>query len=250
MMSTAKRFAPPQPQEFAPHDGVLLVDKPAGPTSHDIVASIRRQFKIKKVGHGGTLDPAATGLLIILLGKGTKLSQQLMGSDKIYTGEIHLGITTHTQDADGDIESECDASGVTAEQLKAAMKPLKGDSYQTPPMVSAVKVKGVPLYKIARKGREIERKPRLIHLYEFKLADYHAPIGIFRVRCTKGTYVRTLCHDIGRSLGCGAHLKSLRRLASGDLNIQDACTLDQILEGSLSELHQKIIPFHRLAHVK
>ncbi len=249
-MTAPHRFGAPKPVSFEPYDGILLVDKPSGPTSHDIVAEIRRHFRIKKVGHGGTLDPAATGLLVILLGRGTKISQQIMGSDKSYTGEIHLGITTNSQDADGEILSENDASSVTEKDLQNAMNTLKGDIYQTPPMVSAVKIKGVPLYKMARKGVEVERKKRLIHVYEFKLTDYSAPIGSFRVKCTKGSYVRTLCHDTGHTLGCGAHLKSLRRTVSGTLNVEDAFDLSTILSWSINELTSHIIPFHTFMHAK
>ena len=249
-MTAVKRFGPAAPIDFDPHDGVLLVDKPSGPTSHDVVHEIRRYFRIKKVGHGGTLDPSATGLLAILLGRGTKLSQQIMGSDKTYTGEIHLGINTGTQDADGEVLSEADASGVTEAQLTQAMNTLKGDIYQLPPMVSAIKIKGVPLYKMARKGLEVERKERLIHIYEFRLTDYEAPIGAFRVRSTKGTYVRTLCFDVGRTLGCGAHLKSLRRTQSGKLDINDAYPLARILTWTPAELAKHVIPFQRFLTAK
>ena len=152
-----------------PFDGILIVDKPAGPTSHDVVDCIRRRFALKKVGHGGTLDPAATGLLIILLGRGTRLSERFMSSDKTYEGTLRLGMSTDTQDAEGRPIREADPSGITQDQLLAEMGRFKGDLYQTPPMVSAIKQGGVPLYKLARKGQEVERQPRLIHIYEFRL---------------------------------------------------------------------------------
>ena len=240
-MSAYSRFsAPAAPQETDPFSGVLLVDKPMGPTSHDVVHRIRKTFNIKKVGHGGTLDPMATGLLIILLGKGTKLSDRFMGSDKIYEGTLRLGSATDSQDAQGEIISEADPSRITAEQVKAEMQSMVGDSFQMPPMVSAIKIKGVPLYKHARKGKTVERKARLIHLFQFKMLDFEMPDAKFIVRCTKGTYVRTLCHDIGEKLGCGAHLARLRRTRSGNLDISDALTMEKIMKMSRDELASHI----------
>ncbi len=239
-MNKTYRSAPPRAPD--PLDGVLLVDKPTGPTSHDIVAKIRRHFQIKKVGHGGTLDPMATGLLIILLGKGTKLSGQIMGSDKVYEGTMRLGVATDTQDADGQVVAEHDPSGVTREQLLEEMKKRTGDMQQVPPMVSAIKKDGVPLYKLARKGQSVEREPRFIHVYQFHLVDFSPPVASFRLRCTKGTYVRTLCADIGEALGCGAHLASLRRTESGTFRLADAATLDDLLRLSVSELAGRVIP--------
>jgi len=241
-----KAPAPPQ-AEHDPFSGVLLVDKPLGPTSHDIVHRIRSRFKIKKVGHGGTLDPMATGLLIILLGKGTKLSDRFMGSNKIYEGTLRLGATTTSQDAQGDVIEERDPSAVTEDQVREAMKSLVGDSFQTPPMVSAIKIDGVPLYKHARKGKEVERKPRLIHIFQFKLLDFEMPDADFVVRCTKGTYVRTLCYDIGEQLGCGAHLARLRRTRSGKMDVAQALPVSQIMQMSRDELVQHIIPIRDFA---
>src|SRR5215813_2115273 len=152
-------------QEFSAFDGAMLVDKPAGPTSHDVVDAIRRHFRIKKVGHCGTLDPGATGLLIIVLGKGTKLSEKLMSDDKVYEGTIKFGETTDSYDADGELVSSLPVPEFTLDALNAAAVEFVGDQMQTPPMVSAVKKDGVPLYKLARKGIEIEREPRLIHIY-------------------------------------------------------------------------------------
>lgn len=230
-----------------PFDGILLVDKPAGPTSHDIVARVRRTFKIKKVGHGGTLDPQATGLLVLLLGRGTKLSNRFIGADKTYLGTIHLGIETNSQDADGEVVAEQDASHITREELEAAMQQFTGDIRQTPPMVSAVKVDGVPLYKRARKGQVVEREPKLVHIYEFGLLDVALPQAKFIVRCTKGTYVRTLCQDVGEALGCGAHLAALRRTQSGALSVDDALTMDTLLEMDNDTLMEHIIPAHKFA---
>ena len=225
-----------------PFDGVLVVDKPSGPTSHDIVDTIRRSFGFRKVGHGGTLDPRATGVLIILIGKATKLSNRFIGSDKMYEGTIRLGIATDSHDADGRIVREADYSMVTREQLEAEMKKLTGDTMQMPPMVSAIKVDGVPLYKSARKGREVKRDPRLIHVYQFSLLDFQLPLADFRVRCTKGTYVRTLCADIGEALGCGAHLDRLRRTSSGDISIENATPIGEILKMEHDALIEKVVP--------
>lgn len=227
-----------------PYDGILLVDKPAGFTSHDVVAKLRGHFRLKKVGHGGTLDPMATGLLILLLGKGTKLSQRVMGTDKEYEGTLTLGIATDTQDADGSVIEEKDASAVTLEQVTAEMKARCGDQMQTPPMVSAIKKNGVPLYKLARKGQEVEREARLIHVYKFAPTGYQHPDVSFILKCTKGTYVRTLCHDIGEALGCGAHLSALRRTAIGNLHVDQAQPLEKLLEGSLEELGERVVPLY------
>src|SRR5437899_8274201 len=155
-------------QEFSAFDGALLVDKPAGPTSHDVVDAIRRNFRIKKVGHCGTLDPGATGLLIIVLGRGTKLSEKLMSDDKVYEGTIKFGETTDSHDADGELLSSLPVPPMSLDELNAEAATFAGDQMQTPPMVSAVKIAGVPLYKLARKGLEVPREPRLIHIYNFR----------------------------------------------------------------------------------
>ena len=214
---------------LGPHDGLLLVDKPSGPTSHDVVAQIRRRFRIAKVGHGGTLDPMATGLLVILLGKGTKISERVMGHDKTYEGTLRLGIETDSQDADGQVVAEKDAAAVTAAQVAEQMQARLGDQMQLPPMVSAIKIKGVPLYKLARKGETVERPPKLVHVYRFELLAFRPPDVRFVVECTKGTYVRTLAHDIGQALGVGAHLVQLRRTKIGRFDVAGAATLDALL---------------------
>ncbi len=236
----------PRRRRFDHVHGVLLVDKPSGWTSHDVVAKIRNHFGFDKVGHGGTLDPMATGLLPILLGRGTKLSQQVMGTDKIYEGEMLLGIETDSHDADGQVTREADASGITREQIEAEMRKRIGDQMQLPPMVSAVKKDGVPLYKLARKGKTIEREPRLIHVYDFTLLAFEPPKARFVLKCTKGTYVRTLCADIGQALGCGAHLCALSRTRTGGLELKDARPLDTILKMDLAELEKATIPVHKV----
>jgi tRNA pseudouridine55 synthase len=232
---------------FDPLDGAILVDKPAGPTSHDVVDNVRKQFAIKKAGHAGTLDPAATGLLLVLLGRGTKLSERLMSDDKVYSGVMKFGETTHSYDADGELVASLPVPPMTLEELNSTADTFLGDLMQTPPMVSAVKKDGVPLYKLARKGVEVERKPRLIHIYSFRFTNYEEPFGSFRVACTKGTYVRTLAHDLGQKLGCGAHLATLRRIVSGKFDVQDAIQYEDLLHLSVSELQKRVIPFLKLA---
>ena len=234
-------------QEFSSFDGAILVDKPAGPTSHDVVDAIRRKFGIKKVGHCGTLDPNATGLLIIVLGRGTKLSERLMGDDKVYEGTIKFGETTDSQDSDGELTGSLPVLPMTLDELNAEAASFIGDQMQMPPMVSAIKKNGVPLYKLARKGIEVEREPRLIHVYNFRFTEYAEPLAKFRVACTKGTYVRSLAHDLGQKLGCGAHLTALRRSASGKFDVADALPLDVILQFSDAQLEKRVLPFLKLA---
>jgi tRNA pseudouridine55 synthase len=234
-------------QEFSSLDGALLVDKPAGPTSHDVVDVIRRRFGIKKVGHCGTLDPNATGLLIIVLGRGTKLSEKLMSSDKVYEGAIKFGETTNSYDADGELAGSLPVPPLTLDQLNEMAGEFVGDLMQTPPMVSAVKKGGVPLYKLARKGVEVPREPKLIHIYSFHFTTYEEPLGRFRIACTKGTYVRSLAHELGQKVGCGAHLAELRRVSSGKFDVADAAPLDHILDLSAADLEKRVIPFLKLA---
>ena len=234
-------------EAFDPLDGAVLVDKPVGPTSHDVVDRIRRRFGIKKVGHAGTLDPNASGLLIILLGRGTKLSEKLMADDKVYAGTIKFGEVTDSYDADGKLLSSLPVPPLTLDQLNEAASAFVGDQLQTPPMVSAVKVEGVPLYKLARKGLEVERKPRLIHVYNFTFSRYEEPTAEFRIACTKGTYVRSIAHDLGQKVGCGAHLATLRREVSGRFNVADTLPLSKLLDLSTIELQKRVIPFLTLA---
>ena len=232
---------------FDPFDGAILIDKPAGPTSHDVVDAIRRTFRFEKTGHCGTLDPNATGLLVIVVGRGTKLSEKLMSDDKVYEGSIKFGETTDSFDADGQLVSSLPVLPMTVDELNGAAAAFQGDQMQMPPMVSAVKVKGVPLYKLARKGMEVERKARLIHVYNFRFSRYAEPVGHFRIACTKGTYVRALAHELGGKLGCGAHLATLRRVASGKFDVKDAATFEDVLKMSAADLQKRVIPFLKLA---
>jgi tRNA pseudouridine55 synthase len=234
-------------QEFELFDGALLIDKPSGPTSHDVVEEIRRQFRIKKVGHCGTLDPNATGLLVLVLGRATKLSDRLMSEDKVYEGRAKLGESTDSHDADGELIASLPVPPLTLEELNEAAASFVGDHLQTPPMVSALKKDGVPLYKLARKGIEVERKPRLVHIYSFRFSTYEEPSGSFRIACTKGTYVRTLVHDLGQKIGCGAYLAGLRRLISGRFDVVNAVRFEDALKYSRKELEERVIPIFKLA---
>jgi tRNA pseudouridine55 synthase len=234
-----------QPQ-LSPFDGVLLVDKPAGPTSHDVVDRVRRQFGFNKVGHCGTLDPAATGLLILVLERATKLQDRLMSDDKAYEGTMRLGISTDSQDVDGQIIAEKPVPALAAEDVERVFARFRGDIQQVPPMVSAVKHQGTPLYKLARKGKTVEREPRLVHIYDLRVLQLDLPRIKFRAVCTKGTYVRTLCSDIGDALGCGAHLFELRRTRSGKFDVKDAHRLDEILKWNREQLKEFIIPILKL----
>ena len=222
-------------------EGILLVDKPADHTSHDVVARLRGKLRMKRVGHAGTLDPMATGLLIMLVGKATRVSQYLTSLDKEYEGTIELGKVTDTQDAEGEVLETIPVPAFTEAEIRTAVASFLGDQYQTPPMYSAVKVDGVPLYKSARKGEEVEREPRFIRVMSWDITRFALPHLDFRLRCTKGTYVRTLAHDLGRKLGCGAHLAALRRTASDKFHVSQALTLDQINALSLPEIEKRLI---------
>lgn len=208
--------------------GVILIDKPVGWTSHDVVNCIRRRFRIKKVGHCGTLDPNATGLLVVVFGYATKLSAKFSPQDKVYRGTMRLGIATHTQDAEGNVVEEHDPSDVTLDQIRDVVGDFLGDIEQVPPMVSAVKKDGKPLYKLARKGEEVEREPRPIRVERMDVLGFEPPDVAFEIACSKGTYVRTLCHDIGQQLGCAAYLHELRRMQSGRFRVEDALTMDLV----------------------
>ena len=233
-------------EPLTPFDGVLLVDKPAELTSHDVVDYIRRQFGFKKVGHCGTLDPAATGLLLIVLERATKLQDHLMSDDKTYEGTMTLGVTTDSQDADGAIIAEKPVPPLTAAEIEAVFAKFRGDIKQLPPMVSAVKHQGTPLYKLARKGKTVEREPRNVHIYDLKVLGIDLPKVQLRCTCTKGTYVRTLCHDMGEVIGCGAHLSELRRTRSGKFDVKDAHSLKALMQLNLQQLQPLIIPILKL----
>ncbi len=222
-------------------EGILLVDKPRDHTSHDVVARLRGKLRMKKIGHAGTLDPMATGLLIILVGKATRVSQYLISLDKEYEGTIELGKVTDTQDADGEVMETRPVPALTEAQVREAINGFLGDQYQMPPMYSAIKIDGVPLYKSARKGEEVAREPRFIRVSSWELTRFGLPQFDFRLRCTKGTYVRTLAHDLGQKLGTGAHLAALRRTATDKFNVAQALTLEQIQAMTLPEIEKRLI---------
>lgn len=235
--------------QLSPFDGVLLVDKPSGLTSHDVVDRLRRHFGFHKVGHCGTLDPAATGLLLIVLERATKLQNNLMAEDKTYEGTMLLGVTTDSQDADGEVLAEKPVPPLTADDLEQVLAKFRGDLQQIPPMVSAKKLHGQPLYKLARKGQTVEREPRTVHIYDLRALHVALPRVQLRVTCTKGTYVRTLCHDIGEAIGCGAHLADLRRTRSGQFDVTNAKPLDELLKLNRTQLQPLIIPILQLIKI-
>lgn len=228
-------------------EGVLLVDKPAGITSHDVVYRLRRKLSMQRIGHAGTLDPMATGLLVMLIGKATRISQYLISVDKGYEAEATLGVTTNSQDAEGEVMETRPVPELTETQVRAAMQGFLGDQYQTPPMFSAIKIGGVPLYKKARQGEEIVREPRFIRVTAFDLLAFNPPKLTFRLACTKGTYVRTIAYDLGEKLGCGAHLSALRRTVSGKFTIAQCTPLDAIESLTLPEIEKRLIPVHEAA---
>ena len=206
--------------------GLLLVDKPTGMTSHDVVDRIRRAAKIRRVGHTGTLDPGATGLLVLCLGPATRLSEHLTALDKVYEGVMRLGVETDSYDMDGRVLEERPVPELSMEALQKVCGAFSGEIDQIPPMVSAVKVGGERLYKRARKGEVVERKPRRVTVREFAVRSWQSPDAEVRVVCTSGTYVRALCHDVGARLECGGMLASLRRTRVGRYSVDDAATLD------------------------
>jgi len=238
------------PQKFKhynPIDGILIVDKPQAWTSHDVCAFVRKRFKIKKVGHAGTLDPIATGLLVLLLGKATKQSLLLTTVGKQYEGTMQLGLKTDSHDLTGKVTGEAPWNGITLEDIRRHARSFTGDIEQVPPMVSALKHQGVRLYKLARKGQEVPRESRKITVYQFEFHKQADRFVSFTVRVSKGTYVRTLIHDLGESLGCFAALQSLRRTQSGGFDLSQSVTLDQLRTMEVTELRNRIFPLSCIA---
>jgi tRNA pseudouridine55 synthase len=209
-------------------DGILNINKSRGQTSFDVVSAVKRLTGERRVGHAGTLDPLATGVLPVCLGQGTRVIEFLMDSTKAYRAEIELGATTDTYDADGKITRQDDPAGISQEQLESALSSFRGSIEQIPPMYSAVKHKGKPLYKLARAGITVEQKSRPVTIHSLELVDWQSPVITIEVVCGKGTYIRSLAHDLGQALGCGAYLKSLVRLRCGLFDIRDAVTLPQL----------------------
>ncbi|GFO59448.1 tRNA pseudouridine synthase B [Geomonas silvestris] len=230
-------------------DGFYVIDKPVGVTSHDIVSRVRRAINQKKVGHTGTLDPFATGVLPVAVGEGTKAIQFLDESEKEYRAVLRLGIATDTQDLTGQVLCERDWKGITPADLEALVPRFTGKLSQLPPMFSALKQGGVPLYKLARQGKEVEREPREVEIFSLTFDWIRLPEAAFTVRCSRGTYVRTLACDIGEALGCGAHLLELRRLKSGLFLEAEAITLEQLQEAQ--DKAALLLPLDRaLDHLK
>ncbi|MBN1922358.1 MAG: tRNA pseudouridine(55) synthase TruB [Anaerolineae bacterium] len=207
--------------------GLLNINKPSGMTSHDVVNAVRRITGLRQVGHTGTLDPLATGVLIVLVGAATRLARYLSGADKTYTAVVRLGETTSTYDAEGEILLRRPVTVGRAE-IEAALGAYRGPLLQTPPMVSALKVGGKPLYKLARQGQEIERQPRLVTIHALTLDAWALPEFTLSVTCSAGTYIRSLAHDLGEQLGCGAHLVALTRTATGRFDLGESVTLEQL----------------------
>ena len=231
-------------------DGVLLVDKDPDMTSHDVVSVARRTLGQKKIGHCGTLDPMATGLLILTLGRGTKIQDLLMAEHKEYVGTVRLGEETTTQDKEGEIALSKDVPELDEEGILFALKDFTGDFYQTPPMVSAIKKDGVPLYKLARQGKEVKREPRLVHVYDYELTSLNLPEFDFRVVCSKGFYVRTYAHEIGIKIGCGAHLSSLRRTKSGKFSADGAITFDELKNGTRESVAERALSLSEVSKLR
>lgn len=230
--------------------GVLVVDKAAEMTSHDVVAIARGALGIRKIGHCGTLDPMATGVLMLVVNQATKLQDSLMAEHKEYLGRMTLGVETNSLDADGEITRERPVPELNQEQIEEAFGRYTGDFEQIPPMVSAIKKDGVPLYKMARKGQEIERPPRAVTVFEHHLLRVELPEIDFRVKCSKGFYVRSYAADIGENLGCGAHLSALRRMRSGDFDLSRAVTVEQLKAGDRESLYQSLISLEEIAEMR
>jgi len=228
-------------------DGLILVDKPLGLTSHDVVARIRRILDLRQVGHFGTLDPLATGLLLIGVGKATRLFPVLSGEDKAYAGRIRLGLATDTYDATGRPISEPSEDYPGQKELVRAMQKLTGTIEQLPPPYSAKKVGGRPLYKWARMEKAVEMRPHRVTVYAFRLTRYAAPDVEVEVECSSGTYIRSLAHDLGQSLGCGAHLAALSRTRVGNFRLKDALTMEKIEElAARNRAKECLIPLESL----
>lgn len=222
-------------------EGVLVVDKPAGPTSHDVVAKVRRRLRVK-TGHLGTLDPAATGVLPLVLGKATRLARFMQSANKEYLATIRLGRTTNTYDAQGLTVRECRVPGLSSEEINRLLSEFLGEVQQVPPMFSAVKIDGERLYKAARRGETRERPSRSVTIYELQLLGRDSESLELRVHCSSGTYIRSLAHDLGERLGCGAHLERLRRTRSGEYDLSHSLRLEQVEQ----DWSEALIPMNQL----
>ncbi len=221
-------------------DGILNFNKPIGWTSHDAVARVRRLIREKRVGHAGTLDPLATGVLLVCIGQATRVAEYLMASDKVYLARIRLGITTDTYDSQGQVTGTREVQ-VNEPALQAVLAKFSGEIEQVPPMYSALKHQGKPLYKLARQGVEVERAARKVTIYGLFLRELALPEFAVEVHCSSGTYIRSLAHDIGQALGCGAHMTALERRASGAFSISQAVTAAKLEEAIIQENWQMLL---------
>lgn len=222
--------------------GVLLIDKPLGITSHDVVARLRRRFQTKRVGHAGTLDPLATGLLVVAIGPATRFLQFLPLEPKVYVGEIAFGAETTTQDREGEVVAERPIPENLVEAYEQVQPHFLGLIEQIPPIYSAVKKEGKPLYHYARKGEDVVREPRRVHIGRLEAMEFTATSVKVLVECSGGTYIRTLAHDIGQAMGCGAHLAALRRTEVGRFHLDDAVALDDVTAEDIIPLREALIP--------
>ncbi len=232
-------------------NGILNINKPKGMTSFDVIAKLRRLLNTKKIGHTGTLDPDATGVLPVCIGKATKVSELIMGRDKCYIAQITFGIETDTQDAQGTVVNQAKNVEINELELKRIVESFIGEYEQIPPMYSAIKIKGKKLYELAREGKEIEREARRVYINSIKITDIDLnkefPTARIEVNCSKGTYIRTLCYDIGKKIGSGAHMSSLIRTCSGDFKLEESITLCELEEQIKNDnLHRVLIPVDKI----
>ena len=221
-------------------NGILVIDKSAGWTSQDVAAKLRGVFHERRVGHGGTLDPMATGVLPVFIGRATRAAEFLESAEKEYVAGLRLGVVTDTQDTSGTV-LETNSVCVTRAQLEVALRQFLGPIEQIPPMYSAIKINGQKLYELARRGQEVARKPRSITIHALELLEGESADWTVRVRCSKGTYVRTLCHDLGRALGCGGCMSSLRRTRAGSFTLAQAVTMQQVLDFAAGQDPQQLL---------
>ncbi len=227
-------------------NGVLIIDKPAGPTSHDVVMMVKKALRAKKVGHIGTLDPLATGVLPLCINDATRLARFLEDGKKEYLATIKLGEETDTYDSEGKVTAKGDITTISRENIVSVINAFKGRIKQIPPMFSAVKMNGAPLYKLAREHVEVERKPRDLEIYSIEVSNITMPCVTFQVICSKGTYIRSLAFDIGRKLGCGAHLAGLRRIKSGMFSLSDSISINSFNDLQEDSLTKGVISVERL----
>jgi len=224
-------FACPGREAYlCPGSGILNIDKPQGLTSHDVIVKVRQASGIRRVGHAGTLDPMATGVLLVCFGQATRVTEYLMKSPKVYRAQVRLGITTDTGDAEGRVISRSEPRGIALQEIEHALVSFQGRIQQVPPIYSALKKEGVPLYRLARQGVPVEPTPREVEIFRLEVLDWAPPFLEIEVTCSPGTYMRALARDLGEKLGCGAHLSSLTRLACGRFTLEEAATLQEVEE--------------------